>query len=87
MMHWLSFCDDRLPKGSQFLGACIIEEANFQDAVKKAHALGINPGGEVMGVAFDGIQVPPEYIEKLLDKQQIEKLDEKLELINKKESL
>jgi hypothetical protein len=84
MMHWLSFCDDELPKGSQFLGVCIVEAHNFVDAVRKAHALDINPGGEVRGVAFDGIEVPPEYIEKLLDKQQLEKLEEKLELIKKR---
>ncbi len=46
-MWWLSFCDDRKPKGAQFLGLCIVEAVDEITAVKITHALGINPGGEV----------------------------------------
>lgn len=49
---WLSFCDPARPAGQQFLGACIVEAVDEITAVKVAHALGINPGGEV---AFKGL--------------------------------
>lgn len=48
-MYWLSFADASLPKGSQFLGAVIVEAASLIAAVQEAHRLGINPGGEVAG--------------------------------------
>lgn len=46
---WLSFCDPELPTGEQFLGCAIIDADNFVCAVRRAHELGINPGGEVAG--------------------------------------
>lgn len=46
---WLSFADKN---GS--LGVCLVEARGFMRAVSIAHALGINPGGEVQGV-----EVPP----------------------------
>lgn len=50
---WLSFCDAELPEGSQFLGAVIVDATDIVDGAKKAHALGINPGGEVQGHSID----------------------------------
>lgn len=44
---WLSFADPDRPKGQQFLGLCIVEAVDEITAAKVAHALGINPGGEV----------------------------------------
>lgn len=44
---WLSFADPDRPTGQQFLGACIVRAVDEISAVKVAHALGINPGGEV----------------------------------------
>lgn len=46
---WLSFSDPNLPEGEQFLGACIITAPDFGTAVKLAHLLESNPGGEVLG--------------------------------------
>jgi hypothetical protein len=34
----------------RFLGAAVIEAHEMLDAVAEAHRLGINPGGEVLGV-------------------------------------
>lgn len=48
-LWWLSFCDAKRPKGSQFLGACLTPGETMIDAVKSAHALACNPGGEVIG--------------------------------------
>ncbi len=53
---WLSFCDQELPRGEQFLGALLIEANGMEDAMLRSHALGLNPGGEILG-----FQVPEEY--------------------------
>jgi hypothetical protein len=50
---WLSFCDVTKPKGSQFLGACIVSANDIESAVQKSWILGINPGGEVACVELD----------------------------------
>lgn len=44
---YLSFCDTERPKGTQFLGATIVEAPDSTSAVKRSWELGINPGGEV----------------------------------------
>lgn len=55
-LWWLSFADPEKPQGTRFLGVAIveIEDVEGQDlrdravtVVRKAHALGCNPGGEV----------------------------------------
>ena len=42
-LMWLSFVND-----GKFAGVIITEAMGIADAVCKCHALGINPGGEVM---------------------------------------
>jgi hypothetical protein len=49
-LMWLSFCDASRPKGSQFLGACIVTGSDVMSGACEAHRLKINPGGEVVGV-------------------------------------
>ncbi len=44
MIFWLSFAGDE-----GHLGCCIVEAGNFLGAVREAHRLGCNPGGEVRG--------------------------------------
>ena len=53
-LFFLSFCDAGLPKGSQFLGGCIVEGGDTGDgridlalAIQAAWRQGCNPGGEV----------------------------------------
>jgi hypothetical protein len=53
---WLSF----IKPGVERLGVCIVQGRDIYDAVQKAWALGVNPGGEVMGLKFPG----PEYLPK-----------------------
>ena len=56
---WLSFADPTLPKGQQFLGACIVRGTDVAEAAMDAHLRGCNPGGEVRGVAIpDGHRLP-----------------------------
>lgn len=48
MSYWyLSFADDN--RGG-FLGACVVEGFDIVSATIRAHELGINPGGQVLGL-------------------------------------
>lgn len=74
---WLSFADATLPKGTQFLGACIVRARGMVSAVSRAHVLGINPGGEVVGyelpAAADEIGIPDDYCNRLLTREEAER--------------
>ena len=60
---WLSFAAD------EFLGACSVEAPTFLAAVKVAHALGINPGGECLGIEVPaGLEGPARFHDRLLTK-------------------
>lgn len=61
--YYLSFCDPNKPKGSQFLGACVVEAHDERGAYLRATALGINPGGEIAMWEIDATtidDIPPE---------------------------
>ena len=58
---WCSFADPDLPAGQQFLGVAIVEAEDVVTAAMQAHLLGINPGGEVMGVLLPDDLLPPEH--------------------------
>lgn len=74
MTFWLSFADPGRPKGTQFLGVAIVVADDFLTAVRKAHALGINPGGEVQG-AGTALLPASKYLDRLLTKEEAEKAD------------
>ena len=84
-LFYLSFADATLPAGEQFLGAAIVHADSFQDAVKESWLLQINPGGEVQGhpvvspVTMEGIDVPIEFVAKLLSRSEIGRLVEWVE--------
>ena len=72
---WLSFADGDLPKGSQFLGVAIVRGWGILAATIRAHALGINPGGEVAGVQIPLERLPdPSFRERLLTREEAEAL-------------
>lgn len=79
--YWLSFADPDLPKGSQFLGVCIVEVDSAHnsvkataDAVAKAREVGANPGGEVQGFILE--QYPhSSWMNRLLSRAEIAKAD------------
>jgi hypothetical protein len=74
-LWWLSFVDpdksappdEQVPGGGGFLGVCIVEAEDPMDAVRRAWALGINPGGQVQ-IVGPGPQdaYPPEALHRLL---------------------
>jgi hypothetical protein len=67
---WLSFADPELPAGRQFLGVVIVRGDSIISAVKEAWRLKINPGGQAAGVSLpDDVVPPPEFREKLLDRE------------------
>lgn len=55
--YWLSFASE---EGN--LGCALVEASSMEEAVTEAHRLGINPGGEVMGVEIpaDALLADPE---------------------------
>lgn len=77
-MFWLSFADPKRPKGTQFLGAAIVEASTFDLAIREAWHRGVNPGGEVQGIAIDKAdadRVPREWVNRLLNRQQCLEFD------------
>lgn len=67
-LFWLSFCDPDKEPGSQFLGVVIVEGDNSIDAVRQAHKLGCNPGGEVSIDCINHRTVPSALRNRLLSK-------------------
>lgn len=45
---WMSFADPNAPKGSQFLGAVLLQATVGGDPISTSFFLGLNPGGEIM---------------------------------------
>jgi hypothetical protein len=74
--YWLSFCSSDRPEGDQFLGGCLIEAEDVDDAIKKSRQRGCNPGGEVAC-----LQVHEKY-EANIDRFKLNHLYSKQELID-----
>jgi hypothetical protein len=68
--YYLSFCDPKLPKGTQFLGATVIEADSIEMVAPMAHLLGRNPGGEIAIVTlpFSSRDESPESGRKYFDR-------------------
>lgn len=82
-LYWLSFADGDRPKGTQFLGACIVEGGNSGDkradlraAVQNAWLHGCNPGGEVMSLRLPAdVQIDEGWRNRLLSRAECEAFD------------
>lgn len=68
--YYLSFCDPGLPKGTQFLGATVVEAVDEYATPAAAHALGRNPGGEIaiVQLPFSSREESPEQGRKYFDR-------------------
>ena len=78
---WLSFCDATRPKGSRFLGACIVAGNDLRDALQAAWAAGCNPGGEVQGQQIepeDDALVDAKWRCRLLSRAECDAMDREL---------
>ena len=75
---WLSFCDERRPRGDRFLGVCIVQGDELADAIQEAWRLGCNPGGEVLGfpILRGEWQPKKKWRGRLLTRAQAEEADE-----------
>lgn len=79
-LFYLSFADPGRRRDAQFLGAAIVRAQTMPEAVKAAHALGINPGGEVVGHLIVGPlggeigDMPEEFIGVLMGTEKLERL-------------
>ena len=72
--YWLSF----VREGAGWLGAVVVQGDTMVEAVKTAHALKINPGGEVVGVKLtmrQSARVGEKWRNRLLDAAACEALD------------
>jgi hypothetical protein len=70
---WLSFAGE-----SGFLGVIITIARNFRDAVFRVNALGINPGGEIVGhpwPASKDHEISAGDVDRLLSRAEIGKFD------------
>jgi hypothetical protein len=75
VIFWLSFCDPDRPKGTQFLGAVMIEAPDLPAAIRRAWKKNCNPGGEIVST-----EVPPgkhadarRYLNRLMQRDEIER--------------
>ena len=76
---WLSFCDPKKEKGSQFLGVSIVDAVSFIQAVEIARFLGCNPGGEVQGFEIPScFIISKKWMGRLLTKLECEELEKEI---------
>ena len=52
-IYWLlSFSDPARPSGEQWLGCLYLQAETLKGAITTAHAMKLNPGGEVLAIHF-----------------------------------
>jgi hypothetical protein len=75
---WISFAEDG------FRGAIIIHSEDFSTAIVESHAMGINPGGQVMAIPIDPVVsslIPERWKNRLLSKAECVEFDKELTAI------
>lgn len=71
MQIWCSMADPDLPKGSQFLGAVVVEAQGPATATHELNMRGLNLGGEIAFVGIpDGQRVPEEWMYRVMNKEE-----------------
>ena len=67
--------------GDEWLGAAFVRASAPVEAIQVAHALGINPGGEVLAGEVPSDALPPaSFVERLLTLDDLEELDRLMQL-------
>lgn len=74
--YWIGFSDASRPRGSQALGAIVVQATSIEGAVWDINQAGLHPGGEAMGGEMPAdLGAPPQkYVMRLLDNAQAEEL-------------
>ncbi len=71
---WHSFADDK------FLGVIVMRSRTPLDGIQRAHALGINPGGQVLSCQMaDAFDPPEEATNRCLTREEVRKYFSSLE--------
>jgi hypothetical protein len=60
---------------SAFLGACVVEAADAVAARERARSLGIDPGGQVMGLDVTDIPGPCFPLDVLMSREDMERIE------------
>ncbi len=77
---WLSFANPSKPPRESFNGVCIVEVESdepfnpyrvFRQAINRAWALDINPGGECMPRFYPAGTFAQKYVNRLLTKEEL----------------
>lgn len=71
---WCSMADPNLPKGSQFLGAVVVQAQGVAWATHELNSRGLNLGGEIMFVEIPdcGKRIPDEWMYRVMNKEEAE---------------
>ena len=59
---------------TEFLGGFCTDAESFEAAYVKACLLDVNPGGEVAGFGFRAISVHPDYLDRLLNRRELDEM-------------
>lgn len=58
-----------------WLGGLLIEAPSLASAVMRSHAIGCNPGGEILAIGFRARSVPDGYADRLItDRAEVENM-------------
>lgn len=76
---WLSFADNSLSEGEQFLGGLFLRGPSLPAVLTESHVRGLNPGGEVQATKLPAeVQVPPKWADRLLSREEITEMDQEM---------
>jgi len=71
-LFWLSFVNPNKPVGEKFEGVVILEAEDGLAAVRRAWAMGLNPGGEALIAELMAPYPDTKYRNRLLTREEAE---------------
>lgn len=83
-LNYLSFANDE-----RLLGAILMRGTDLVEMVKRAHRLGVNPGGQVLAVVVPdelAVKIGPESLDRLLSIDEIETILGPIETLGEAEA-
>ncbi len=76
---YYSFVNPARPAGDRFVGGILVKAQGFTAGLTKIDFLGINPGGEVLGVEFPMDNIPDKWFNRLLSRADLDEMDREVE--------
>lgn len=81
----MSFVDHERPQGQKYLGSCVVDGEDLENATKNAWRIGCNPGGEILSVEVPEYLRIDKWMNRLLTEQEVREMDKELiEIKNKR---